>query len=194
MAPELFGISEGTSGLSTRQSDVFALGMVTFEVGNVYHGGLLHGSESLSCTFPQVFTGRAPFSENKVSGIVTKMITDGERLPRPPGGKKLGLSDELWEVIQSSLAHKAEERPPVSTFVDFLEHVTPDIAILEGLTEFDANSEEHVQELRRMFEYADNTLLGMREEETLIVVEVFDRVNLLFRHPHPSNVPNFVWF
>jgi len=32
MAPELFGIDEGTSGLSTRQSDVFALGMVTFEV------------------------------------------------------------------------------------------------------------------------------------------------------------------
>ena len=42
MAPELFGIGEGTSGLSTHQSDVFALGMVAFEVGNVYYGELLH--------------------------------------------------------------------------------------------------------------------------------------------------------
>ena len=35
MAPELFNIgTEGTSGLSTRESDIFALGMVTFEVRN----------------------------------------------------------------------------------------------------------------------------------------------------------------
>ena len=37
MAPELFDINdEGKSGLSTRQSDVFALGMVTFEVRNAH--------------------------------------------------------------------------------------------------------------------------------------------------------------
>ena len=78
-----------------------------------------------------------PFSENKASAIVTKKITDGERPPRPPKGKKLGLSDELWEVVQSSLAHEVEERPLVSTFVDFLEDATPDIAVLEELVEQD---------------------------------------------------------
>ena len=37
MAPELFNIgTEGISGLSTYESDVFALGMVTFEVKGVY--------------------------------------------------------------------------------------------------------------------------------------------------------------
>jgi len=111
-----------------------------------------------------------------------KKIIDGERPPRPPKGKKLGLSDDLWEVVQSSWAHKAEERPPVSTFLDVLEEVTPDIAALKELTGFDANSEEHVQELRRMFGYGDNTLLGMREEEALVVIEVFDRVSFLPRH------------
>jgi len=83
------------------------------------------------------------------------------------------------------MAHKAEERPLVSTFVDFLEGVTPSIAVLKELTEFDVNSEERVQALRRMFEYTDNTLLGMREEETLVVIEVFDRVNLLFCYHSP---------
>ena len=135
-----------------------------------------------------------PFSESKASAIVTKKITDGERPPRPPKGKKLGLSDELWEVVRSSLAQEVEERPLVSTFVDFLEDVTPDIAVVEELTKFDANSEEHVQELRCMFGHTDNTLLGMREEETLIVVEVFDRVDLLLPTFHLSNVSDIVWF
>ena len=45
MAPELFNIgTEGASGLSTCESDVFALGMVTFEVRNVYIGILSHGN------------------------------------------------------------------------------------------------------------------------------------------------------
>ena len=40
MAPELFDIgAEGISGLSTRKSDIFALGMVAFEVRNVRDWG-----------------------------------------------------------------------------------------------------------------------------------------------------------
>ena len=42
MAPEFFNIgavsNEENSGLFTRESDAFALGMVTFEVLNVPHG------------------------------------------------------------------------------------------------------------------------------------------------------------
>ena len=39
MAPELLNIdTEGKSGLPTCKSDVFALGMVTFEVRNSYRG------------------------------------------------------------------------------------------------------------------------------------------------------------
>ena len=113
--------------------------------------------------------------------MVMKRIVDGVRPSRPQRGKKLGLSDELWELIQSSLVHEAERRPPVSTFVDYLEKATPDIAVLKELIEFDANSKEHVQKLHHMFEYEDNLLLGMREEETLVVIEVFDRASL-FAH------------
>ena len=108
-----------------------------------------------------------------------KNIIDGKRPPRPRRGRRLGLSDEFWELIRSSLAHDAGERPSASAFVDFLESVTPDIAVLKELAEFDANSEVHTQKLRQMFEYGDNTLFGMREEGALAVIEVFDRVNLL---------------
>ena len=183
IAPELFNVDKnGKSVLSTRKSDVFALGMVTTEVRNVYRGRFFHDFETPSSTPLKVFTGQVPFSEIKTSAAVAEKIIDGERPPRPPKGKKLGLSDEFWGIIRSSLARKAEERPLVSTFVSFLEKATPDIAVLKELVEFDANSEEHVKKLHSMFEYGDNTLLGMREEETLIVIEVFDRVNPLTNH------------
>jgi len=100
----------------------------------------------------------------------------GERPLRPPKTTRLGLSDELWAVIQSSLVSEVEERPTVSVFVDLLETANPDIALLEELTEFDATSEEHVRNLRYMLGYGDNTLLGMRAKEVLVVIEIFDRV------------------
>ena len=112
-----------------------------------------------------------------------KKIMGGERMSKPPRGKELGLSDELWKLVRSSLTREVEKRPPASNFVDFLEEATPNIAVLEGLTEFDANSERDIQTLRHMFEYGDNTLLGMREGETLVVIEVFDRVNALLNNP-----------
>ena len=105
-----------------------------------------------------------------------KKLIDGERPQRPPKGKRLGLSDKLWEITQSSLAHEAKERPPVGTFAEFLEKATPDIAILEELTEFDMNSEDDIRKLHSIFEYGDNTLFGMRDDETLVAIEVFDRV------------------
>ena len=92
----------------------------------------------------QVFTGQVPFPECKATAAVMKKIIDGERPLRPANGKKLGLSDDLWEIIQSSLAGRVEERSSVPKFVDFLKKATPDIAMLEELAEFDANSEDHI--------------------------------------------------
>lgn len=129
-----------------------------------------------------MFTGEVPFSENKASAIVIKRITDGERPSRPPKANKLGLSDEFWEIVQASLAHEVQGRPAVSVFVDFLEEAVPDINMLRELTEFDASSEGDIQKLRRMFDYSDNALLGMREDKSVVVVEVFDRVTFLIRH------------
>ena len=117
--------------------------------------------------------------------MVVRNTIDGERPQRPPKGKKLGLSDEFWEIIQSSLAHETQKRPPAEMFVEFLEKATPDMAMLKELTEFDANSDDNIQELRKMLEYGDNTLFGMREDEALVVVEVFDRVGFLVRPSVP---------
>lgn len=170
MAPELSSSNKGKYGLSTYKSDSFALGVVTFEVKKVQRGGPFHGSKH-PYTFLQVFTG-----------VPMKKIKAGEQLLRPSEGKELGLSDELWELVQSSLTHEVEKRPPVSAFLDFLEKATPNISVLRELVEFDVNSEDDIKKLRHMFEHEDNTLLGMREGETLMVIEIFDRVKPLTQH------------
>ena len=130
----------------------------------------------------QVFAGQVPFPHCRTSAVVVKKLIDGERPQRPPKGKKLGLSDKLWEIIRSSLALEAEERPPVRTFVEYLEKATPDMAVLNKLMQFDANSEDDIRELRSVFECGDNTLFGMRVDEALVAIEVFDRVGSLVRH------------
>ena len=130
----------------------------------------------------QIFTGQVPFAEYKASAMVMKNIIDGERPQRPLKGKRLGLSDEFWEITQSSWAHDMKERPPVETFIKFLEKATPDMAALKELTEFDTNSEGDIQKLRNLFEYGDNALFGMREDEILVAIEIFDRVGFLVWH------------
>ena len=146
---------------------------------------MFRGFQTLSCTFFQIFTGQVPFAEDEASAAVMKKIIGGERPPRPPKGKELGLSDEFWEIIQSSLTHKKKKRPPVETFVTFLEKATPDVAVLKELIEFDANSEGDIQKLRKFFEKGNNTLFGMREDEILVAIEVFDRVSFLIQHLAP---------
>ena len=58
--------------------------------------------------------------------VVTKRIVTGEWPPRPLEEKRLGLLDRFWGIVRTSLAHVIEERPSISTFVDFLEKATPD--------------------------------------------------------------------
>ena len=139
-----------------------------------------------------MFTGQVPFLENE-GFVVTEKIADGERPSRPPKTTKLGLSDELWAAIQSLWAHDASKRPPLSTLVDLLEGANPEIALFEGLRKFEADSEEHIKNLQRVFDYGDNALLGMREEESLVLIEVFDRVGFTVPHAAPLLESDLSW-
>ena len=134
-----------------------------------------------------MFTGKEPFPEIEQPNMVVTRVTDGERPQRPQESTTLGLSDELWAVIQSSWSHEVVDRPSLSTIVDLLERANPAIAMLEELTRFEENSDEHINKLRTIFGYRDNTLLGMRENETRVLIEVFDKVGICSSFsPSPS--------
>lgn len=47
----------------------------------------------------------------------------GERPLRPPEATKLGLTDDLWELIQSAWAEDATKRPSVPTIIDFFQEM-----------------------------------------------------------------------
>ena len=134
-----------------------------------------------------MFTGQVPFPERK-GFVVALKIVGGERPPRPPKTTKFGLSDELWAVVQSLWAHEASDRPPLYTLVDLLEKANPEITLLKELMEFNGNSEEDITKLRNMFDCGDNALFGMREDESLFLIEIFDRASFIVQS---TPVPRF---
>ena len=64
----------------------------------------------------------------------------------------------------------------------FAPHTAPYIAVLKELIELDTNSESDIQKLHDIFEYGDNQFFEMREDETLVAAEVFDRVGFFVQH------------
>lgn len=67
----------------------------------------------------QVFTGLIPFASCKASTLAMVKAISGER-PTRPDAAKLGLTDDLWDLIQSAWVEDVQKRPPVETIVDFL--------------------------------------------------------------------------
>jgi len=101
-APELLRIIESKLDPPSKKSDIYAFAMVTIEV----------------------FTGLIPFNSCKADPAVMFKLTKGERPPRPAQAAKLGLTDGLWELIQSAWAEDAQQRPPVEKIIDFLLRAT----------------------------------------------------------------------
>ncbi|KAF9651283.1 kinase-like protein [Thelephora ganbajun] len=101
-APELMRITESQHARPTKESDIYALAMVAIEV----------------------FTGLIPFESCKADPAVMLKVINGERPARPTEAAKLGLTDDLWDLIQSAWAQDAQHRPPVETIIDFLLRVT----------------------------------------------------------------------
>ena len=190
MAPELFGVVENGSKprAPTPQTDIFAFGMVAIEVIVSYYPN----SSPLTCHI-QVFTGQVPFPDDSPL-MVMKKVMDGERPPQPRIMSGFGLSKELWAAVQSSWAPEVANRHSVSAFVSLLERATPDICSLRALTKFDANSGDHNKKLRNLLGCGDNALLGMREEDSLILIEVFDQVGFTVLCLLPLPNSDMLWF
>jgi len=97
MAPELFDLDMAGPPDSLRSvaSDVYALAMVVIEV----------------------FTGRVPFYGYNECALVSRVYS-GVRPGRPEQGLELGLSDEIWEMVQSCWHHEKAKRPVISSVLD----------------------------------------------------------------------------
>ena len=91
LAPELIGPPSETGSKQiavSKPADVFALAMVAVEV----------------------FSGKVPFP-NMADGAVVIQIVNGRRPIKPPTAEQLGLTTEIWKLIEQCWSANPSERP-----------------------------------------------------------------------------------
>jgi len=116
MSPELLYPTDFDSdGLPSRESDCYALGMTIYEVS-----GSLFSCNPLVFTHLQVLTGLVPFDHLWSSPAVACAILRGERPGKPLDASSLGLTDELWGLLQSCWSESASARPTAQQLFDYL--------------------------------------------------------------------------
>ena len=90
LAPELITPTRKGAGMpvmETKAADVFAFGMLAVEV----------------------FTGKVPFEEQKNEAVVL-LISRGGRPEMPRNSQEVGLTAEMWSVIQSCWQQNPKKR------------------------------------------------------------------------------------
>ena len=109
--PGAFGLAKAKA---TKSSDVYAFGMLAYEVGSSFH---VVPRPCSSCA--QTFSGQIPFHDRQSAAVTVAVITANERPPRP-GHQE--LSDQLWEMIQKCWQTNPSQRPTIREVVKFLEN------------------------------------------------------------------------
>ena len=115
MAPELLNPSgfDLKNSNPTKRSDIYAFGMVTYQV-------------SITCRIStkaingsvQVTTGQQPFPKAK-DGVIIYGVVTGERPPRPMGQNEW-VSDDVWNFISRCWSSSLDGRPDVDFAINAL--------------------------------------------------------------------------
>ena len=103
MSPELlhphqFGLKDSRP---TKESDCYALGMVTYEV----------------------LSGKVPFAAS-VDFVVMRKVTEGERPERPEGTQGLWFTDDLWRMLNRCWAMESKGRPSIEAVLGRLDQIS----------------------------------------------------------------------
>ena len=87
-----------TPVLESKAADVFAFGMLAVEV----------------------FTGRIPFEGQKNEAVVLH-VSRGGRPEKPENAQAVGLTDEMWKLLESCWRKNPNKRPTMEEIVRKLE-------------------------------------------------------------------------
>ena len=117
MSPELLDPDQVNpeDGRPTKESDCYALGMVTYEV----------------------LSGQAPFERFREVIVIQKVIK-GERPGRPEGVKGIWFTDDIWSMLNLCWAPQPKSRPSIEAILECLEQVSgawepPSLQVEEGV-------------------------------------------------------------
>ena len=116
MAPELW---DGVS-LPSRESDIYALGMVIYEVCT------LHARQIVpNLSLPQVLAHKRPFSPVLHYGVLG-LVLAGKRPSRPTNHDILGLSEDVWLLMEKCWDLDPSIRPRVTDILVQFERASDD--------------------------------------------------------------------
>ena len=122
MSPELLDFNEGDYR-PTKESDVYALGMVIYEVRMCTHVS----SEKTQKTGPeQVLCGTIPFGDLAHSIAIVAEIMKGARPERPQDAANLGFTGQLWEIVERCWLVDKNARPPLRAVLSCLKEARGD--------------------------------------------------------------------
>jgi serine/threonine protein kinase len=99
--PEVFGMPSSPNLSFSTTSDVYALAMIVIEL----------------------FTENKPFHEFPNEPSVIVKVINGERPTRPDKSDILGLSDQVWELVQTCWCQDSGRRPGISSVLDRLQSI-----------------------------------------------------------------------
>jgi serine/threonine protein kinase len=117
--PEHFNLSHVKP---TVASDVYALGMVILEVAFSFQNKI---PEYLTSRL-KVLTGAHPFVEiTRSHSINIHVVMHGKRPVRPANSANMGISDAMWQLLQSCWTADSAKRPGVKVVRKFLQQATP---------------------------------------------------------------------
>ena len=97
LAPEIINPSRGNNGmlvLEAKPADVFAFAMLAVEI----------------------FTDKVPLEELKNEAVVP-WILEGGRPKMPESARAVGLTGEMWQLLESCWRHNPETRPNMEEVV-----------------------------------------------------------------------------
>ncbi|KAG6907580.1 hypothetical protein DXG01_008337 [Tephrocybe rancida] len=98
-APELHDVENGISAKSSKESDVYSLG----------------------CVFFEIFTGKIPFSNLRYNEMVILRVRSGVRPVRPEASSQswtaFGLTNGIWTCMEECWEEEPSKRPPTAAIV-----------------------------------------------------------------------------
>lgn len=63
----------------------------------------------------KLFTGHYPFHESRLDAQVINKVLTGKRPPRLDSSRLLGLSDEVWQIMERCWKEDRRKRPRISS-------------------------------------------------------------------------------
>lgn len=110
-----------------------------------------------------MLTGAPPFASRQKAELACEVLLEGKRPPRPNNSESLGITNELWDLLELCWGKDPSSRPTVNCVIGCLEGVASNWTA--DTTAFLLASEAGVQEV-----------MGMEREKAQKIADDIDEV------------------